>query len=96
MSHYTVRGFPNVASEFVVAAVTGYFHSIACAANAKGVDDSLQVNVFSGYGELVANFENLIDAAKIMPYHLFDFSRYFCSFSLILIFFSCEPLELRE
>ncbi|XP_050232506.1 serine/threonine-protein kinase TOR isoform X2 [Mercurialis annua] len=42
MSHYTVRGFPNVASQFVVAAVTGYFHSIACAANAKGVDDSLQ------------------------------------------------------
>ncbi|KAK3212037.1 hypothetical protein Dsin_016743 [Dipteronia sinensis] len=42
MSHYTVRGFPAVASQFVVAAVTGYFHSIACAANAKGVDDSLQ------------------------------------------------------
>ncbi|KAK2655828.1 hypothetical protein Ddye_008880 [Dipteronia dyeriana] len=42
MSHYTVRGFPTVASQFVVAAVTGYFHSIACAANAKGVDDSLQ------------------------------------------------------
>ncbi|XP_052193242.1 serine/threonine-protein kinase TOR isoform X2 [Diospyros lotus] len=42
MSHYTVRGFPSVAAEFVVAAVTGYFHSIACAANSKGVDDSLQ------------------------------------------------------
>lgn len=42
MSHYTIRGFPTVASQFVVAAVTGYFHSIACAANAKGVDDSLQ------------------------------------------------------
>ncbi|KDP44557.1 hypothetical protein JCGZ_16390 [Jatropha curcas] len=42
MSHYTLRGFPNVASQFVVAAVTGYFHSIACAANAKGVDESLQ------------------------------------------------------
>ncbi|XP_065870624.1 serine/threonine-protein kinase TOR isoform X2 [Euphorbia lathyris] len=42
MSHYTVRGFSNVASQFVVAAVTGYFHSIACAANSKGVDDSLQ------------------------------------------------------
>ncbi|KAJ7946192.1 Serine/threonine-protein kinase TOR, partial [Quillaja saponaria] len=42
MSHYTLRGFPNVAAQFVVAAVTGYFHSIACAANAKGVDDSLQ------------------------------------------------------
>ncbi|KAJ8764782.1 hypothetical protein K2173_009184 [Erythroxylum novogranatense] len=42
MSHYTVRGFPSVASQFVVAAVTGYFHSIACAANSKGVDDSLQ------------------------------------------------------
>ncbi|XP_054777757.1 serine/threonine-protein kinase TOR isoform X2 [Prosopis cineraria] len=42
MSHYTVRGFPDVAAQFVVAAVTGYFHSIACGANAKGVDDSLQ------------------------------------------------------
>ncbi|PON55167.1 Serine/threonine protein kinase [Parasponia andersonii] len=42
MSHYTLRGYPNVAAQFVVAAVTGYFHSIACAANAKGVDDSLQ------------------------------------------------------
>ncbi|XP_038681159.1 serine/threonine-protein kinase TOR isoform X1 [Tripterygium wilfordii] len=42
MSHYTLRGFPAVAPQFVVAAVTGYFHSIACAANAKGVDDSLQ------------------------------------------------------
>lgn len=43
MSHYTLRGFPDVAAQFVVAAVTGYFHSIACGANAKGVDDSLQV-----------------------------------------------------
>ncbi|XP_017970870.1 PREDICTED: serine/threonine-protein kinase TOR [Theobroma cacao] len=42
MSHYTLRGFPTIASQFVVAAVTGYFHSIACAANSKGVDDSLQ------------------------------------------------------
>ncbi|KAK7308127.1 hypothetical protein VNO77_41724 [Canavalia gladiata] len=42
MSHYTLRGFTDVAAQFVVAAVTGYFHSIACAANAKGVDDSLQ------------------------------------------------------
>ncbi|KAG6571908.1 Serine/threonine-protein kinase TOR, partial [Cucurbita argyrosperma subsp. sororia] len=42
MSHYTMRGFPDVAAQFVVAAVTGYFHSIACAANSKGVDDSLQ------------------------------------------------------
>lgn len=43
MSHYTLRGFPSIAAQFVVAAVTGYFHSIACAANSKGVDDSLQV-----------------------------------------------------
>ncbi|XP_059447340.1 serine/threonine-protein kinase TOR isoform X3 [Corylus avellana] len=42
MSHYTKRGLSNVAAQYVVAAVTGYFHSIACAANAKGVDDSLQ------------------------------------------------------
>ncbi|PSS35208.1 Peroxidase [Actinidia chinensis var. chinensis] len=43
MSQYTVRGF-SAPDKFIVAAVTGYFHSIACAANAKGVDDSLQVN----------------------------------------------------
>ncbi|XP_042010237.1 serine/threonine-protein kinase TOR-like isoform X1 [Salvia splendens] len=42
MSHYTLRSFPSIASQFVVAAVTGYFHSIASAAHAKGVDDSLQ------------------------------------------------------
>ncbi|XP_022763546.1 serine/threonine-protein kinase TOR isoform X3 [Durio zibethinus] len=42
MSHYTLRGFPAITSQYVVAAVNGYFHSIACAANAKGVDDSLQ------------------------------------------------------
>ncbi|XP_062176298.1 serine/threonine-protein kinase TOR isoform X2 [Alnus glutinosa] len=42
MSHYTIRGFSDVAARFVVAAVTGYFHSIACAANGQGVDDSLQ------------------------------------------------------
>ncbi|KAI3820134.1 hypothetical protein L1987_13992 [Smallanthus sonchifolius] len=42
MSHYTLRGLPYLAAQFVVAAVTGYFHSIACAAHAKGVDDSLQ------------------------------------------------------
>ena len=46
MSHYTFRSFPSIASQFVVAAVTGYFHSIACAAHAKGVDDSLQVLYF--------------------------------------------------
>lgn len=43
MSLYTVRGYASAASQFVVAAVTGYFHSIACSANTKGVDDSLQV-----------------------------------------------------
>ncbi|KAL8151366.1 LOW QUALITY PROTEIN: hypothetical protein V2J09_021174 [Rumex salicifolius] len=42
MSHYTLRSFGNTAAQFVVAAVTGYFHSIACAANSKGIDDSLQ------------------------------------------------------
>ena len=45
MSHYTMRGYPKVAAQFVVSAVTGYFHSIACGANAKGVDDSLQVMI---------------------------------------------------
>ncbi|XP_048128359.1 serine/threonine-protein kinase TOR isoform X2 [Rhodamnia argentea] len=42
MSHYTLRGYPNVAAQFVVQAVTGYFHSIACGANTKGGDDSLK------------------------------------------------------
>ncbi|WMV12754.1 hypothetical protein MTR67_006139 [Solanum verrucosum] len=42
MSHYTLRGFANIAAQFVVAAITGYFHSIACGAHAKGFDDSLQ------------------------------------------------------
>ncbi|KAL8097331.1 hypothetical protein AgCh_030462 [Apium graveolens] len=42
MSHYTSKGLPKVSGQFVVAAVTGYFHSIAYAANDKGVDDSLQ------------------------------------------------------
>ncbi|KAI5444183.1 hypothetical protein KIW84_012706 [Lathyrus oleraceus] len=42
MSHYTLRGFPDTATQFVIVAVTGYFHSIACAANSKSVDGSLQ------------------------------------------------------
>ncbi|XP_057251000.1 serine/threonine-protein kinase TOR isoform X2 [Beta vulgaris subsp. vulgaris] len=42
MSHYTLRGYASTARQLVVAAVIGYFHSIACAANSKGVDDSLQ------------------------------------------------------
>ncbi|PKA52215.1 Serine/threonine-protein kinase TOR [Apostasia shenzhenica] len=42
MSHYTLRGYPGIAGQYVVAAVTGYFYSIACASTAKGVDDSLQ------------------------------------------------------
>ncbi|KAK4762122.1 hypothetical protein SAY87_030006 [Trapa incisa] len=42
MSHYTLKGYSGVAAQYVVEAVTGYFHSISCAANSKGVDDSLQ------------------------------------------------------
>ncbi|XP_031383805.1 serine/threonine-protein kinase TOR isoform X3 [Punica granatum] len=42
MSHYTLRGYSSIAAQYVVQAVTGYFHSISCAANAKGADDSLQ------------------------------------------------------
>ncbi|XP_057821315.1 serine/threonine-protein kinase TOR isoform X2 [Cryptomeria japonica] len=42
MSHFTLRGVPAAASQHVVAAVTGYFRSIAYAANTKGGDDSLQ------------------------------------------------------
>ncbi|KAL9244759.1 hypothetical protein vseg_018491 [Gypsophila vaccaria] len=42
MSHYTMRGLASTAGQYVGAAVTGYFHSIACGAHSKGVDDSLQ------------------------------------------------------
>jgi len=45
MSRYTLRGRPDIAGKYVVAAVTGYFYSIACASTTKGVDDSLQVNL---------------------------------------------------
>jgi FKBP12-rapamycin complex-associated protein len=45
MSRYTFRGRPDIAGKYVVAAVTGYFYSIACASTTKGVDDSLQVNL---------------------------------------------------
>ena len=45
MSRYTLRGRPDIAGRYVVAAVTGYFYSIACASTTKGVDDSLQVNL---------------------------------------------------
>ncbi|KAJ3676103.1 hypothetical protein LUZ60_003515 [Juncus effusus] len=42
MSHYTLKGRGEIVGKYVVAAVTGYFYSIACASTAKGVDDSLQ------------------------------------------------------
>eukprot|EP00252_Welwitschia_mirabilis_P018999 TRINITY_DN4284_c0_g1_i1.p1 TRINITY_DN4284_c0_g1~~TRINITY_DN4284_c0_g1_i1.p1 ORF type:complete len:1768 (+),score=306.64 TRINITY_DN4284_c0_g1_i1:368-5305(+) len=42
MSHYTLRGLPSVASQYVVDAVRGYFCSIAFGANTTGGDDSLQ------------------------------------------------------
>lgn len=64
MSHYTLRGYASTAGQFVVAAVTGYFHSIACAANSKGVDDSLQVKS-SGHKL------NII-TSRIRVLHLFD------------------------
>lgn len=57
MSHYTLRGFPSIAAQFVVSAVNGYFHSIACAAHAKGVDDSLQVMCESQ--DMLINLANL-------------------------------------
>ena len=53
MSHHTLRGYPAIAGQYVVAAVTGYFYSIACASNAKGVDDSLQVNFLVSPNSLV-------------------------------------------
>lgn len=49
MSRYTFRGRPDIAGKYVVAAVTGYFYSIACASTTKGVDDSLQVNILFCY-----------------------------------------------
>lgn len=64
MSHYTLRGFPNVAAQYVVAAVNGYFHSIACAAHAKGVDDSLQV---------IPRSENLFLLQKYLQLFFFFF-----------------------
>ncbi|KAJ4809422.1 Serine/threonine-protein kinase [Rhynchospora pubera] len=42
MSHYTNKGRSEIVGKYVVAAVTGYFYSIACASTSKGVDDSLQ------------------------------------------------------
>lgn len=50
MVHYTLRGFLDIATQFVVTAVTGYFQSIACAANSKGVDGSLQQFFFGFLG----------------------------------------------
>ncbi|CAA7396540.1 unnamed protein product [Spirodela intermedia] len=41
MSHYAFR-CNSISGQYVVAAVTGYFFSISCAATSKGVDDSLQ------------------------------------------------------
>lgn len=46
MSHYTNKGRSEIVGKYVVAAVTGYFYSIACASTSKGVDDSLQVSKF--------------------------------------------------
>lgn len=44
-SYHTLRGYPDVAAQYVVAAVTGYFHAIACGAHVKG-NDCLQVKKF--------------------------------------------------
>lgn len=68
MSHYTLRGFPSLAAQFVVAAVTGYFHSIACAAHAKGVDDSLQVIINS---VLKSFFFKFCSLSCLSPYPIF-------------------------
>lgn len=71
MSHYTLRGFPDVAAQFVAAAVTGYFHSIACAANSKGVDDSLQVSYNFCYNmkpsvHVLINLDNIGNDEEIL------------------------------
>ncbi|RZC58207.1 hypothetical protein C5167_005499 [Papaver somniferum] len=42
ISQYSVRGFSYLAGQYVVEAITGYFHSISIAATTKGVDDSLR------------------------------------------------------
>jgi FKBP12-rapamycin complex-associated protein len=69
MSRYTLRGRPDIAGKYVVAAVTGYFYSIACASTTKGVDDSLQVNLlFSDfyYAKLMLKYVELVDVAYIL------------------------------
>ena len=43
MAHYAFR-CNSIVEQYVVSAVSGYFHSIASAATSKGVDDSLQVS----------------------------------------------------
>lgn len=65
-----------MAAQYVVAAVTGYFHSIACAANAKGVDDSLQV-----YG--IPSIKAL--ACSCLSLH--KYCLHFLSWHLLLILF---------
>lgn len=85
MSQYTVRGLSNKAAQFVVSAVTGYFHSIACAANAKGVDDSLQV-IISLDLEAWCNIEVIQDLDLLVMLWL----RYLSEQSIVLINHSCE------
>lgn len=65
MSHYTLRGYPGVAGQYIVAAVTGYFYSIACASNAKGVDDSLQVQLLRFPQFLIFNCCCILSGSKL-------------------------------
>lgn len=79
MSHYISKG--QVASQFVVAAVTGYFHSISCAANAKGVDDSLQVKCGCFHDIFYIPNPSLSFLHLVMPHRLSPYlasSLYFC------------------
>jgi hypothetical protein len=60
MSHYTNKGRSEIVGKYVVAAVTGYFYSIACASTSKGVDDSLQVPENSKTGDIYYDVELFI------------------------------------
>ena len=64
----------NVTPQFVVAAITGYFHSIACAANANGVGGSLQdILRFSHCGSTM----DLLQKFKWFYRISFLFSKYY-------------------
>ncbi|KAI5402563.1 ATP-dependent helicase NAM7 [Lathyrus oleraceus] len=69
--HYQVRHLDtsdkNTAAQFVVAAVTGYFHSIACAANSKGTRIILLENLLL---ELLRFIEDFLIEGKVISKYI--------------------------